>query len=136
MKINWKSLERRARAQAKQAYAPYSGYKFGVALLGCDGNIYCGSNVENASYGLSICAERCAVCSAVAAGCRKFVAMVLYFDKRKVLSPCGACRQFMAEFSRDMPILMVCKGSARATTTVAELLPLEFAAPDLKKASC
>ena len=104
-----------------RAYAPYSKFKVGAALLGADGVIYRGCNVENLSFGLTICAERNAVAQAVAAGCREFTALVVVADTREPVSPCGACRQVMAEFG-DFPILMVTRGTSEETT-LGILLP-------------
>ena len=85
-----------AREAAQQAYSPYSHFQVGAALLADDGRVFCGCNVENASYGLTICAERTAVCTAVAAGARHFVALAI--AATRTVTPCGACRQFLAEF--------------------------------------
>ncbi|MDB6135559.1 MAG: cytidine deaminase [Verrucomicrobiales bacterium] len=97
------------------AYAPYSQFAVGAALLGADGVIYRGCNVENLSYGLTICAERAAVCQAVAAGCRHFTAMAVVADTREPISPCGACRQVLAEFG-DLPIVMATREKTEQTT--------------------
>lgn len=104
-----------------RAYAPYSKFHVGAALLGADGVIYHGCNVENLSFGLTICAERNAVAQAVAAGCRSFTALVVVADTREPVSPCGACRQVMAEFG-DFPILMATKETSEETT-LGILLP-------------
>ncbi|QHI68139.1 cytidine deaminase [Tichowtungia aerotolerans] len=90
-----------ARAAARQAYAPYSGFKVGAALLCADGTVFTGCNIENASYGLTNCAERTAVFSAIAAGRRDFVAMAVVADGEGVPYPCGACRQVLSEFCRE-----------------------------------
>ena len=104
-----------------RAYAPYSRFCVGAALLGADGVIYRGCNVENLSYGLTICAERNAIATAVAAGCRSFTALVVVADTREPVSPCGACRQVMAEFG-DFPILMATREKSEETT-LGILLP-------------
>jgi cytidine deaminase len=110
-----------AWAVRDRAYAPYSKFHVGAALLGEDGVIYQGCNVENLSFGLTICAERNAVAQAIAAGCRKFTALVVVADTREPISPCGACRQVMAEFG-DFPILMATR-DATEETTLSTLLP-------------
>lgn len=104
-----------------RAYAPYSKFHVGAALQGADGMIYRGCNVENLSFGLTICAERNAIAQAVAAGCRSFTALAVVADTREPVSPCGACRQVMAEFG-DFPILMATK-LASEETTLGALLP-------------
>ena len=104
-----------------RAYAPYSKFRVGAALLGADGVIYRGCNVENLSFGLTICAERNAVAQAVAAGCREFTALVVVADTREPISPCGACRQVLAEFG-DLPILMATRETSEEST-LGILLP-------------
>jgi cytidine deaminase len=114
-----------ARAAQLRAYAPYSNFHVGAALESDDGTIYTGCNVENASYGLTICAERAAICAAVAAGARKFRRAVVVSDVDPPAAPCGACRQVLAEFARDLRIDGV--GPAGTVSwTVAELLPAAF----------
>lgn len=103
-------LEQRLIAEAISArlaaYAPYSEFKVGAALLLADGtSIVTGCNVENASYGLAICAERNAICAAVAAGQQKFLAIAVAASP--LASPCGACRQFIVEFGKDIPVISV-----------------------------
>jgi cytidine deaminase len=117
-----------AREAAESAYCPYSRYPVGAALLGADGEIYTGCNVENASYGLSICAERAAVFNAVGCGCRQFLALALAGGKEKAATPCGACRQVLAEFcAEEMPVYFADLTDGEVTeTTVGELLPLAF----------
>jgi cytidine deaminase len=120
-----------ARAAQQQAYAPYSRFHVGAALESEDGRVFVGCNVENASYGLTICAERAAVCAAVSAGARRFRRAVVVSDTDPPAAPCGACRQVLAEFGRDFRIDGV--GSAASITwTVGELLPAAFGKEQLK----
>ena len=122
-------LARQARAQA---YAPYSNFHVGAAVLTRDGRRFGGCNVENAAYGLCNCAERTALFSAVAAGCRRgdFVALAVVADMPQPASPCGACRQVMAELcDATMPVLLSNLDGSTRETTVTELLPDSFKLP-------
>jgi cytidine deaminase len=127
-------LCRQAEAVAARAYAPASGFPVGAALLGEDGRIFVGCNVENASYGLSICAERSAVFQAVAAGCRSFVAAAVHTDCEEPGSPCGACRQVLAEFAGpDCALFLVGRGGRLVRTSLGVLLPRPFGFADLER---
>jgi cytidine deaminase len=114
-----------ARAAQRRAYAPYSNFHVGAALESEDGTIYTGCNVENASYGLTICAERAAICAAVTAGARKFRRAVVVSDIDPPAAPCGACRQVLAEFGPDLRIDGVGPGGT-VSWTIAQLLPAAF----------
>jgi len=96
--MDWQPLIDQAWEARERAYAPYSDFKVGAALLSEDGRVFTGCNVENLSYGLTICAERVAIGSAVAAGATKFVGVAVVADTAVPISPCGACRQVMSEF--------------------------------------
>ena len=115
-----------AQAARRHAYAPYSKFRVGAAVLAVDGKIFTGCNVENASYGLTICAERVAVTNAVSAGCRRFQAVAIVAPSARS-TPCGACRQVLAEFGE---MLVVCADSSRLATAqlyrLSELLPAAF----------
>lgn len=115
-----------ARSAASHAYAPASHFAVGAAILGVDGRIYRGCNVENASYGLTICAERNAAFHAVAEGCREFVAVAVHTPLDPPGSPCGACRQVLAEFGPKMTVLLVGRGSRLVRTSLPKLLPSAF----------
>lgn len=115
-------LMQAAVAARARAYAPYSKFSVGAALLSTDGTIFSGCNVENASYGLTVCAERVAIGAAVVAGHRTFSAIAVCADPPA--SPCGACRQVLVEFNPDMPVLLVgADGQFSSETTAAALLP-------------
>jgi cytidine deaminase len=107
----------------ENAYAPYSRFQVGAALRTTSGRIFCGCNVENLSFGLTICAERAAVFAAVAAGETKFEAIAIVADSRVPVTPCGACRQVLAEFSNDLKICSANLQGERYETTIFELLP-------------
>ncbi|AJC74437.1 cytidine deaminase [Pseudothermotoga hypogea DSM 11164 = NBRC 106472] len=119
-----KLIEKAIEAMSK-AYAPYSKFKVGAALLTKSGRIFTGCNVENASFGLSICAERVAIFSAVAAGEVQFEKLVVVANTDSPVSPCGACRQVMSEFG-DFEVLLVNTRREVVRTRVSELLPRAF----------
>ncbi|MFZ9936647.1 MAG: cytidine deaminase [Luteolibacter sp.] len=104
-----------------RAYAPYSEFAVGAALRATDGRVFTGCNVENLSYGLTMCAERVALASAIAAGAREFTALAVVADTKVPISPCGACRQVMAEF--HVPRVILASHDERLDFSLAELLP-------------
>jgi len=124
-----KELIAQAMEVRERAYAPYSGYHVGAALLGKSGRVYTGCNVENAVYPLTTCAERTAVVKAVSEGERKFVALAVVTENGG--SPCGSCRQTLREFGKDIVVLIADAAGDYRETTVAELLPDGFSATDL-----
>lgn len=105
----------------ERAYAPYSQFAVGAALLSADGRVFTGCNVENLSYGLTICAERVALTSAIAAGAREFSSIAVVADTKVPISPCGACRQVMAEF--QVPRIILANRNERLDFLLSELLP-------------
>ena len=121
-----------ARRAAQTAYAPYSKFRVGAAVLTRTGKIFTGANVENASYGLSNCAERTAVFRAVADGERAIVAVAVYTPTRKPTLPCGACRQVIHEFGPKAVILCACRSRERLEITLDQLLPGAFGPKSLK----
>ncbi len=123
----WRRLIAAARRVRRSAYASYSGFPVGAALLDDRGRVHAGCNVENASYGLTVCAERSAVFAAVASGARRFRALVLAAPGREPAAPCGACLQVLAEFAPDLPILMVAaSGRTSRHAVLSALLPHGF----------
>lgn len=115
-----------AVAARARAHAPFSGFKVGAALEAVDGQIIGGCNVENASYGLTVCAERVAVLKAVSEGIREFRRIVVVADTPQPTPPCGACRQILWEFAGDIEVVLVNLQGVRTTTTMAALLPHPF----------
>lgn len=117
-----------ARESMERAYSPYSGYRVGAALLTDDGSVVTGCNVENVSYGLTVCAEQAAVVRAIAEGKRGFRAMAIVTDGSTAITPCGACRQVLAEFAPDLRV--VSEGlEIRRKWSLRDLLPEAFEAP-------
>jgi len=116
-----------ARKAREKAYAPYSHFHVGAAVLGAGGRIYSGCNVENASFGLTCCAERNAIFAMVAAGEREICEILVIGESEEFLPPCGACRQVIAEFATPPTVVHMCdrEGQSR-DSTVAELVPFIF----------
>lgn len=123
----------RAKAMRERAYAPYSGFTVGAALLAHDGTVFGGANVENASYGLAICAERSAAVSAVAAGYREFQAIAIAGPETTITAPCGACRQFLNEFNPKLAVIYTTPRGV-TQTTLDQLLPDAFGPKSFDKA--
>lgn len=128
-----RKLEKSARDAAKRAYAPYSRFQVGAAVLTGSGRVFVGCNVENASYGLCNCAERTAIFSAVAAGETNVQAIVIYTPTKTPTAPCGACRQVINEFGPEAIILSCCKGEERIEALLTDLLPSAFGPKNLGK---
>ena len=120
-----KALIELAKQARAHAYAPYSGFAVGAAALSADGRVFLGCNIENASYGLTNCAERTAIFSAVAAGAKELAALAVVADGEQPCSPCGACRQVIAEFTVKRIILANLAGKSRVVTA-EKLLPYAF----------
>jgi cytidine deaminase len=121
--MNMDELLTSARDVREVAYAPYSRFAVGAALRTKSGRVFCGCNVENLSFGLTICAERNAIFAAVAAGEREFEAIAIVADSREPVTPCGACRQVLAEFGLDMSVCSANLEGDTFTSTIRELLP-------------
>ncbi|MFM7149062.1 MAG: cytidine deaminase [Gemmataceae bacterium] len=124
--ITLKEMVRRARAISEKSYSPYSRFPVGAVVLTRDGQMFDGCNVENASYGLTICAERNAVFQMVSRGFREIRALVLFTSTDRPASPCGACRQVIREFGPEAVILSVCNGAEEKRWNLQDLLPDSF----------
>jgi cytidine deaminase len=123
-------LEAAIRAR-EHAHAPYSNFKVGAALEDVSGRIHTGCNIENASYGLTVCAERVAVFKAVSEGARKFLRIAVAADTKALTPPCGACRQILWEFCGDIPITLINLNGATESYWLRDLFPRPFDASSI-----
>ena len=121
-----KRLRNAAKQVSKNAHCPYSGFGVGAAVLIEDGRIFSGCNVENASFGLTICAERNAIFQSIAEGHRKIEALAVYTPTESPITPCGACRQVISEFNSNVDIYCFCKSNKFLHLKLEELLPQSF----------
>ncbi|SDL41180.1 cytidine deaminase [Halarsenatibacter silvermanii] len=121
-----------ARKARENAYVPYSNFRVGAAVLTAGGELFTGCNVENAALGLTNCAERTAIFSAVASGHQDFAALAVIADTDRPVSPCGSCRQVLVEFNPEMEVIMASDGGEYRKTKASELLPYNFTAEDMK----
>ena len=129
MKRSDRHLLDQARRAREHAYAPYSNFTVGAAVLTATGEIFTGANIENASLGATVCAERVAIFAAVAAGCRDLTALAVIADTPEPVAPCGLCRQVLAEFNPDCPVLLANTAGRWRLTNLKELLPMAFRLP-------
>lgn len=127
-----KELVNIAKEAMENAYAPYSHFKVGAALLAKDGRVFQGCNIENASYGATNCAERTAIFKAVSEGVREFEAIAIVASSGDYASPCGICRQVLFEFLPEGKVILDSHEKGMVTFTVRELLPLGFRGEDIK----
>jgi cytidine deaminase len=127
--MDWEPLVRAAAAAREHAYAPYSRFAVGAAVLMEDGSIHAAGNCENCIPALSICAERSAVAHAISAGLRRPVALAVIAEGSPPSRPCGLCRQTLAEFAADLPILVCNPAGEREELTLSELYPQPFRLP-------
>jgi cytidine deaminase len=130
MEVDWEALVAAAMAIRQNAYAPYSGFAVGAAVLLEDGSIHAGANVENGIPALSICAERVAIASAVSHGLREPRAVVVVTETSPPSRPCGLCRQTLSELVRDLPILVANPAGERELLSLAEIFPQPFSLAD------
>jgi len=121
----YRLLVKAARTARKKAHAPYSHFKVGAALLTNDGQVYSGCNIENSSYGLTICAERTALFKGISEGARKFRAIAIVADEASITPPCGACRQVLWELAGNIDVLLPA-GTRTTVKKLQSLLPIAF----------
>ncbi len=132
--LDWDRLRKVASDTRTHAYVPYSSFAVGAAILDEDGKIFSGCNVENASYGLTNCAERTAVFNMVSSGGRKIRALAVVAGSPRAISPCGACRQVLAEFAHpDTPVFLSNLDGDTIETTIGQLLPYGFSGDDMDR---
>lgn len=124
--MDYRELLKKAEEAKEQAYAPYSKFRVGAALLARSGKVYTGCNVENASYGATICAERAAIAKAVSEGEREFEAIAICSDVKGSTFPCGICRQVIAEFGEDIKVVAGHPGGETSVYTISQLMPRAF----------
>jgi cytidine deaminase len=125
-----------ARRSQEAAYTPYSNFPVGAAVLTLTGEIFSGCNIENASFGATICAERVAIFQAVSAGQRRFTALAVIADTPEPVAPCGLCRQVLAEFSPDCRVVMANLAGQWRLVELRELLPFTFRLPPRESGKC
>ena len=128
-----KSLLRSAHEALKHSYSPYSEYPVGAAVLTEDGRTFAGTNIENSSYSLTICAERVASFNAISEGAKRIVAVAIVNGAGNECMPCGACRQVISEFSADAQIVVEAPDGAPQIIALVDLLPLAFGTKDIHK---
>jgi cytidine deaminase len=131
--MDYRSLAKHARAAKKHAYAPYSRFRVGAALLSRDGRVFTGCNVEDSSLGLTVCAERTALLKAVSEGARRFVAIAVASDENGFTSPCGACRQVLLDIAGDIDVVLTAPRKRSKVLRASELLPFPFGADNLTR---
>ena len=130
--IDFKKLIDASFDAQKNSYSKYSGFAVGASLLTKSGKIFCGANIENASYPAGICAERTAMSKAISEGEKEFVAICITCNHNTYPYPCGVCRQFMSEFTPNLVVIVAKSKTDYKTTTLAQLLPSNFSEDDLK----
>lgn len=131
--MTYKRLVSIARKARKNSYSPYSKFRVGAALLTDDGRVVTGCNIENSSFGLTICAERTAIFKAVSDGCTRFKAIAIATDENEFVAPCGACRQVIMDLAGDIDFIMSTRRGALKVRKLSELLPYPFGPENLRK---
>lgn len=129
--MDYQSLVARAKAAKRFSHSPYSRFRVGAAVLTTGGKVYTGCNIENSSYGLTICAERTALFKAVSEGETSFIAIAIASDETRFTPPCGACRQVMMDLAGDMDIVLSTQKGGLKVLRLVDLLPLPFGGKNL-----
>ncbi len=129
--MDYKTLVARARAAKRFSHSPYSHFRVGAAVLTRDGTVYTGCNIENSSYGLTVCAERTALFKAVSEGETAFSAMAIASDENTYTPPCGACRQVMMDLTGDIDVILSTRNGGIKVLRLSELLPHPFGGKNL-----
>ncbi len=132
MKREYRELANAAQKAKLNSYSPFSKFRVGAALLTKDGTIFTGCNIENSSYGLTICAERVAIFNAISSGALKFKAIAIASDYHGFISPCGACRQVLSDLAGDIDFIMVDSKERLKILKLKSLLPFAFSGKNLK----
>jgi cytidine deaminase len=130
--MNYRTLVSRAKAAKRHSHSPYSRFRVGAAVLAASGKIYSGCNIENSSYGLTVCAERTALFKAVSEGESSFVALAIASDERTATPPCGACRQVIMDLAGDIDVVLSARDGTSTVLKSTELLPHPFGGKNLK----
>jgi cytidine deaminase len=130
--MNYRTLVSRAKAAKRYSHSPYSRFRVGAAVLTASGKIYTGCNIENSSYGLTVCAERTAFFKAVSEGESSFVAVAIASDERTATPPCGACRQVIMDLAGDIDVVLSAHDGTFTVLRTTELLPHPFGGNNLK----
>lgn len=133
MKREYKELIKAASQAKLNAYSPFSKFRVGAALLSKDGSIFTGCNIENSSYGLTICAERVAIFNAISSGASSFTAIAIASDDRGFTSPCGACRQVISDLAGNIDFVMMDSKNSFKILKLKSLLPFAFTGNNLKQ---
>jgi cytidine deaminase len=133
MKREYKELAQAAHKAKLNAYSPYSKFRVGAAILTANGEIFTGCNIENSSYGLTICAERVAVFNAISSGASKFTAIAVVSDDYGFTPPCGACRQVLSDLAGDIDFVMLDSKERSKIIKLSALLPFAFSGNNLKR---
>ena len=133
MKKEFQELVKAALKVKHNSYSPFSNFRVGAALLSKDGRIFTGCNIENSSYGLTICAERVAIFNAISSGASEFSAIAIISDSFDITPPCGACRQVLSDLARDIDIIMLDNKKRNKILKLSSLLPYAFTGKNMKR---